>query len=210
MAFLEAASARQPGMPQAPEVSGATPRPSTPHATVTPPAAATSGPNGRPPSVQPPFSGRASASLPLSQAAGPAAPSMPSASGGSSTGPQKPQMPSAPVAPTAGVTPVQPQPQQAQIGQANPGPQLHLDRVPSRSELMGLPPGTTVQTPYGTMGGDGKLTLSPEGQEKYKEAIVQRRKSFGAHPFAGMPGAPEYPIELGKPAFNLFSGQWSR
>lgn len=205
MAFLENLSARQPGQPRQPEVPGAAPRPSVPNTSVTPPAAATSGPIGRPPSNQPPFAGRASASLPLSQAAGPAAPSMPSAAG---TSPQKPSMPQQQaVAPTPGVAPTPPP--QPQIGTPGPAPTLQLDRVPSRSELMGMPPGTQVQTPYGTMDSTGKLNLSPEGQAKYKEAVVQRRKAFGPHPFANMPGAPEMPINLGKPAFNPFSGRWS-
>jgi hypothetical protein len=54
-------------------------------------------------------------------------------------------------------------------------------------------------------------TLSPEGQQKYKEAVVAKRKALGPVPkFAQMPGAPELPVELGKSAFNPWTGVFGR
>ncbi len=85
---------------------------------------------------------------------------------------------------------------------------FNMDRVPSRSELQGLPPGMTVQTPYGTVDSSGKLTLSPEGQQKYREAVVQKTRQFGHFPGAQDPNAPKPPITLGKPSYNPFTNQW--
>ena len=83
-----------------------------------------------------------------------------------------------------------------------------MDRVPTSYELASLPPGTTVTTPYGSIGADGKLVPNAQTQARYQQAIVQRRKQFGPHPFANDPNAPPAPVELGKPSFNPFTGQW--
>jgi len=71
-----------------------------------------------------------------------------------------------------------------------------------------LPAGTTVQTPYGDVGADGRLALSPQGQELYKQAVVAKQRKFGLHPWAGDPRAPQPPVTLGRPSFNPFTGQW--
>jgi hypothetical protein len=78
----------------------------------------------------------------------------------------------------------------------------------SPNELLDVPEGVRVVTPYGEQGRDGSLNLNPEGEMKYKEAIVSRRKQFGPHPFAGDPNAPPAPARLGGRMFNAFSGQW--
>ena len=83
-----------------------------------------------------------------------------------------------------------------------------FDRVPSMAELQDVPPGVKIRTPYGEVGRDGSLSLSPEGEVKYKEAVVARRKQFGPHPFADDPNAPPTPARLGRHMFNPFSGQW--
>jgi hypothetical protein len=83
-----------------------------------------------------------------------------------------------------------------------------FDRVPTPAELAEVPEGVEVQTPYGAVARDGKLTLSPDGEVKYKEAMVKRRKQYGPHPFAGDPNAPPAPARLGGRMFNPFSGQW--
>lgn len=89
-------------------------------------------------------------------------------------------------------------------------PSFHMDRVPTAAEMSQLPPGTTINTPYGTVGADGRLTPNPETEMRYKEAIVQRRKKFGPHPFASDPNAPQVHVELGKPSFNPFTGVWMK
>jgi len=85
---------------------------------------------------------------------------------------------------------------------------LPSNRVPSRGELAMLPAGVTVDTPYGSVGADGRLALSPQGQELYKQAVVAKRRKFGLHPWAGDPRAPQPPVTLGRPSFNPFTGQW--
>ena len=78
-----------------------------------------------------------------------------------------------------------------------------------------VPPGTVVQTPYGTVEDDGQggssLALSPEGTLKYKEAKASLRKKLGAMP-AGLdrPGMPQFPVELGQYNYNPFTGAMER
>lgn len=83
-----------------------------------------------------------------------------------------------------------------------------LDRVPSPAELVSYPPDVEVVTPYGTMNRDGSLKLSPEGEAKYKEAVIARRKKMGPHPFAGDPNSPQMDVRLGGRMFNPFLNQW--
>jgi hypothetical protein len=83
-----------------------------------------------------------------------------------------------------------------------------FDRVPTLQEIANVPQGTGIQTPYGTMERDGRLNLSPEGEIKYKQALVQRRKQFGPHPFAADPNAPKPDVRLNGRFFNPFSGLW--
>ena len=55
--------------------------------------------------------------------------------------------------------------------------------------------------------GQSDVQLSPEGQQKYREAVVAVRKRLGPVPkFAQMPGAPEMPVELGGHNYNPWSG----
>lgn len=86
--------------------------------------------------------------------------------------------------------------------------QQMFDRVPSPAEMAGLEPGVEIVTPYGTMSQDGSLNLSPEGEAKYKEAKVQRRKKLGPHPFAADPNSPQIDVRLGGRMFNPFTGRW--
>lgn len=203
MAFLERLSQAQPGsqnaraplVPRKPEVPGAPPKPAMPADKAVPPAAA-KGPIGRPPLPTPSFPGGAGRDLPVTGTATPAAPSSPAPR------------------PTAQGAPGQKRPgAQEQLQgptETNPAASLvhSFDRVPNMSELLDVPEGVTIQTPYGTMDRSGKLTLSPEGEVKYKEAMVKRRKAFGPHPFAGDAAAPPAPARLGGRMFNPFSGQW--
>ena len=93
------------------------------------------------------------------------------------------------------------------------GPQAQvIDRIPQ--PVGPPPPGTPIPSPLGTTvqdaGGTSSTTLSPEGQAKYQQAIVDKRKAFGPLPklFSTVPGLPPPPIELGKPFFNPFSGRF--
>jgi hypothetical protein len=80
--------------------------------------------------------------------------------------------------------------------------------MPSQYEISQVPEGLQMMTPYGEISRDGKLSLSPEGEMKYKEAKVQRLKKFGPHPFADDPNAPSPEARLGGRMFNPFSGMW--
>ena len=91
-------------------------------------------------------------------------------------------------------------------------PQVNMSRMPRPGEV---PPGTVVQTPFGTVEdtGDGssKLALSPEGTAKYKAAKAGLRKKLGAMPSnLSKPGMPDFPVELGQYNYNPFTGSMER
>lgn len=212
MAFFDSLAAKLPagGSPRQPEVAGAPPTPSAPR-TTTPPAV-NAGPAGRPPRPSPSFPGGLGAPLPV--AASPAAPVTPTPQPSRET--LRPGQRPAPVAPaTAPASPGETKPP-APAGPtaAMPGASsatgysIQLDRVPSRSELMDLPEGVTVQTPYGSVDREGNLNLSPEGKMAYQEQVQRQRQRFGPHPLANIPGVQPVPIQLGKPMFNVWTGQW--
>lgn len=87
---------------------------------------------------------------------------------------------------------------------------LMLNRMPQPGENLGVPPGTTVRTPYGDLDQEGNIVKSPEYEQKHKEAIAKARQKFGPHPWAGMAGAPELNMEVGKSYFNPFSRGFGR
>lgn len=90
---------------------------------------------------------------------------------------------------------------------------LAMDRMPAPGEML---PGTSVQTPFGTarkdpQTGASKLTLSPEGQQKYREAKAKLRQKLG--PLPGLlqnPGMPQLPVEVGQFNYNPFTGKMER
>jgi hypothetical protein len=98
--------------------------------------------------------------------------------------------------------------QQKNTQQARPS--LRLNRMPLPGEMLGMPPGIQVETPYGLLDDEGNIQKSPEYEQKHKEAIVRARQKFGPHPWNGMAGAPEPNIELGKSHFNPFTNQMGR
>lgn len=172
---------RQAGQPRRPEFAGAPPLPSQPNTSVAPPGPAAA-PVGRPPAPPPMRLG-------------------PGAGGGGKPASSAPSRQLAPA-------PAQ------QNGLPSPTPaaamplMVQMDRMPSRAELATLPSGTSVQTPFGTVTPDGGIAFTPEGAQQYQAAVVQRRKSFGQHPFANDPSAPQPPVEPGRSAFNPFTGTW--
>lgn len=83
---------------------------------------------------------------------------------------------------------------------------LMLSKIPSRAEMMDLPPDTDYDTPYGRLGEDGEIAFSPEGEQKYNEQLVHARKKFGATPFADDPEAPQIDAKLGQNFMNPFTG----
>ena len=89
-------------------------------------------------------------------------------------------------------------------------PSMRLNRMPKPGEMLGIPPGIDIETPYGMLDQEGGLVKSPEYEQKHKEAIVRARQKFGPHPWNGMAGAPEPTIELGKSHFNPFTNQMGR
>jgi hypothetical protein len=76
---------------------------------------------------------------------------------------------------------------------------------------VGLLPGTPISTPYGhaALGSDGNPVItfaSPEHEARYRNDEANYGKQFGPTPFAGMPGAPQPEIKLGRTYYNPFSG----
>lgn len=98
--------------------------------------------------------------------------------------------------------------EQKNVGQARPS--LRLNRMPKPGEMLGMPPGIQVETPYGLLDDEGNIQKSPEYEQKHKEAIVRARQKFGPHPWNGMAGAPEPNIEIGKSHFNPFTNRMGR
>ena len=85
-----------------------------------------------------------------------------------------------------------------------------LSKIPSRADMMDLPPDTDYDTPYGRLGADGEIAFSPDGEQKYKEQVVHARKRFGATPFADDPNAPQLDVKLGADFVNPFTGESGR
>lgn len=93
----------------------------------------------------------------------------------------------------------------------NQGPHvIMLNRMPRPGDLLDLPPNVTVRTPYGDLDEEGNIKTSPEFEQKHKEAVARARQKFGPTPWAGMAGAPEMDIQLGKGFFNPFTNSFGR
>ena len=210
--------------PRAPEVPGAAPMPSVPRTSVNPPAAARA-PVGRPPGPSsPPALGAAGAPLPLAgnTGASSSASATPRASTPVTGGGAPPVVPPAPApapAPAGSLpTPSTPTPTTAPgtpagssqlTGGAAGGYSVDLQHVPSASEILDLPQGVAINTPFGTIDrATGSLMLSPQGQQAYTQAVQKKRVEFGPHPFAGDPTAEPIPVTLGKPMYNPFTNKW--
>lgn len=190
------------GAPNQPKVPGGGPTPSTPPSFVNPTGVA-NGPVGRPPL---PAGGTGSA-LPITPGAAAGQPAQ--AQGQSRQSTQRPPQPGGTAAPTPPNMP----------GGTGPGIQtsttatplvMALDHVPDAAERAGMMPGTQIQTPYGSVDSQGNLIPSPEGAQKYQQAVVTARRSFGPHPWADDPQAPPAPVKLGRKNFNPFLGTWSK
>lgn len=145
----------------------------------------------------------------------PAPPGLNMGVNGRPAGPGGPQMPMAPQIPDIPEPPSETSPEEASNREAQKQPDrnqnvLLMNRIPSKSELFGLPPGITIRTPYGDLDEEGNVAVSPEYEQKHKEAIARARQKFGPHPWAGMAGAPEMDMKLGAGFFNPFTNQFGR
>lgn len=85
--------------------------------------------------------------------------------------------------------------------------------IPSADEIAGLPPGTSVETPWGIVepdpSGEPRLVMNAQGQAAYAAARARAMAAYGPTPFAGRPGVPNPPVAVGKPNYNAFTGMWS-
>jgi hypothetical protein len=103
----------------------------------------------------------------------------------------------------------------AALGNTTPAqPTLNLNRVPSRRDYVGLLPGTAIGTPYGaaSVGSDGHPVIqfsTPEHEARYRQDETQYRNRFGPTPLSAFPGAPQPIVQLGRPAWNPFTGAWT-
>lgn len=124
--------------------------------------------------------------------------------------------PPPPQAGMLGVAPTAPTPAgpAAPAAPAAPGGVIGaLPRQPSASEL---PAGAAIQTPMGTASrnpvtGEQSVALSPEGQQRYREAVVAKREQLGPLPAVFRhPSLPEMPAEPGRLDFNPLLNRWVR
>lgn len=150
-----------------------------------------------------------------SQPESPVSPGLQTGVNGRPAGPGGPPMPMAPQMPDIPEPPNTSSPEEVQNVEAQKQPDrnmnvLLLNRIPSRADLLDLPPGITVRTPYGDLDQDGNIAVTPEYEQKHKEAIARARMKFGPHPWAGMAGAPEMEMKLGGGFFNPFTNQFGR
>jgi hypothetical protein len=66
-------------------------------------------------------------------------------------------------------------------------------------------------TSYDASTGGEQLALSPEGAQRYREAVVQARTALGPVPkIFRHPSLPEMPVELGRYNYNPFTGQFTK
>jgi len=200
MAYFDRLVSRDVGQPKAPAVPGGPPRPSLPAQVKNPPGVATA-PVGRPSSGPPAFGGAAGTRLPSVQP--PAAPAVPTTPGPAA----RPAMPR-PAAPAAAPAASPTTPPAALPGAGSMA--VNFDRVPSAYEISQAPEGTAINTPYGPIDRSGNIQFTPEGEQKYKEAVVSRRKDFGPHPWAADPAAPPPPARMGGSMINPFTGVWTK
>lgn len=80
--------------------------------------------------------------------------------------------------------------------------------IPPAGSVM---PGTTVQTPYGTVSADkpGVLAMDANGQQRYKESVAKLRAKFATpRVMKGMAGLPQMDLKLGASNFDPFSGRF--
>lgn len=133
--------------------------------------------------------------------------------------PGRPSAPSTPAPVAAPSQPAQPAAASAQGGrQQGVSGSGTIPAAPSatgaQQALNGLPAGAAVATPLGvaSTGPDGQQQLSsltPEGAQRYREVVVQKRAELG--PIPGIfrnPALGEMPVEVGRWNYNPFTGSW--
>lgn len=172
---------------------------------------------------------------------GPAGPSPygpASTTGGHGTPPPAPPEPAEPTPPQAGPAsttggygqpaPAPPAPvaqpgQPPALGQQQPAPAAGPQRqvaasvkypyIPSAAEMTKLPPGATIETPWGLVepdaNGEPRLVMNAQGQAAYQQARARAAADYGPTPFAIYPGAPKPNIAVGRKNFNPYTGMWS-
>lgn len=129
----------------------------------------------------------------------PAPPGAASAPVGRPATPQAPQ-PGAPV-------PATPTPKAATPGTKQPAVKPAAGAAPVANPAVPMPLGTPVTS---ANGGAPDLLISPEGDARYREAVLQGRESLGPIPrIFRHASLPEMPFELGAHNYNPFTGAWS-
>lgn len=178
-----------------------TPQPSVPNFPA--PPTANTAPNGRPPNTRPPE--------PTPAPPQPIPPTNPITSATGTVPPPPPQ--AQPVPPPPSEAPAPPSPVQGGFRPFGSTLPLQLMKQPTPAQLL---PGQPVQTPHGvatrTANGDQELTLSPEGQQRYKETVVRKRQELGPMPkvLQTIPGLPELPVEPGRWNYSPWTGIMKR
>lgn len=111
--------------------------------------------------------------------------------------------PATPAAPaTPGAAPARPAAPQAQPGAAAAPTQPGAAVPPAGPPVLGTPAGVDAQ-------GNQQFALSPDGDMRFRQAMVQRRADLGPLPRVFRhPSLPEMPVELGHANYNPFTGTW--
>lgn len=160
------------------------------------------------------------AGLPTPQAADlsyPAPPAINTAPPGRPPAVKQPGQPAADApAPFAAGTIPPPPPQAGMLGAPGAAPGSVIGALPRQPSASELPAGAAIATPMGTASrdavtGEQSVALSPEGQQRYREAVVRKREELG--PIPGVmrhPSLPEMPVELGKWNYSPFTNRWVR
>lgn len=99
----------------------------------------------------------------------------------------------------------------AQQAPSVPSAQPAAQAAPPPAAQPGQPaPAAPMQpAPLGIPTADG-MSLTPEGDMAYRQAVMRGRDDLGPVPKAFRhPTLPELPFELGKPNYSPFTGRWS-
>lgn len=118
-----------------------------------------------------------------------------------------PIMPTAPT-PTATASTAPPAQQPRQPAQGGAGAPA-APAAPGAAAAPIAPAPSVVPTPGAF--NEPQLAITPEGAQRYREAVVRVRGQLGSLPRVfSHPSLPEMPVELGKWNWNPFTSMWAK
>ena len=144
----------------------------------------------------------------------PAPPAPASAPPGRPTGPSATPTPAPIAAPPAPAQPAPSAQPAAAGGGASVGGEMWPD-ISGGAGPTGLPAGVAPPAPSVvssvTALNQPQLAITPEGAQRYREAVIRTREALGPLPsIFRSHGMPEMPVEPGRQNYNPFTGRWSQ